>query len=189
MDIDFDQDGIQSLFQTGEVHIHDARRVLACRGHLVHIPGPHRQQHIVQNSKGRGIVPGLWLCSLYKESSYEPVQVSPAAWENTRQLLFNAPVLKAVEQIEGHWIKLYSFQHAKISVPYMGRLMVSEALGQCQQFRLTIHGQGGQVNNLTVGAGLLSANKHLHAVAVAKDRRHHGQAVENVFCTNHGTPQ
>ena len=78
-------------------------------GHLIHIPRPYRQQHIVQNSKGRGIVPGPWLCLLYKESSYQPVQVSPAAGENTRQLLFNTPVLKTVKQVEGHRIKVCSF--------------------------------------------------------------------------------
>jgi len=141
MDVGLGHDGIQGLYQAWKVLLHDARRMLPCRDHLIHIPSTHRQQHIVQNSKGRGIIPGPWLCLLYKESSYQPVQVSPATWENTRQLLFNTPIFEAVEQIKGHRIKVCSFQHAEICVPYMGRLMVCEALGQCQQFRLTIHGQ------------------------------------------------
>ena len=67
--------------------------------------------------------------------------------------------------------------------------MVCEPFGQRQQFRLTIHRQGGQEDDLTVGAGFLAADMHLHPIAVAKDGRQQGQTVENVFCSNHGTPQ
>ena len=68
----------------------------------------------------------------------------------------------------------------------MGSLMVCKPLGECQQFRLTIHGQRWQMDNFTVGAGFLAANTYLHAIAVAKDGRQQGQTVENVFCAYHG---
>ena len=174
VDVNLGQNGIQHFLQTGEMQ---AQRICCCHAHFVHlfhIPGPNGQQHIVQNSKGRGISPGPWLCLLYKESSYQPVQISSASRKNTRQLFLNAPVLKAVKEVEGYRIKLGSFECSKVRVPYMGRLVVTKTFGQSQQFRLAIHRQCRQIDDLAIGAGFIATNTYLHPVLVAQHGRQQG---------------
>ena len=93
---------------------------------LRHIPGTQRQEHIVQNRKGRGFpFPSLFFVRvLQEEMSYEPDKMLMTSRILLYDFMLHSPVLYGVPEVFFDRGKHLSLQHAKASMPDMSRLMV-----------------------------------------------------------------